>query len=127
MVVGTQERKICEEKTLSSLAPTLGWGKKQPRSLRAGVCYLLHVLTLIWSSASLSDRTRVFNACLLFAGANVILACRSIEKCRKTRRELVLATKNKSIVCEQLDLSSLESVREFAARINASELSLASP
>lgn len=52
-------------------------------------------------------------------GANVILACRSIEKCRKTRRELVLATKNKSIVCEQLDLSSLESVREFAARINA--------
>lgn len=60
-------------------------------------------------------------------GANVILACRSIEKCRKTRRELVLATKNKSIVCEQLDLSSLESVREFAARINASELSLASP
>uniref|UniRef100_A0A4D5RPY2 Putative dehydrogenase with different specificities related to short-chain alcohol dehydrogenase n=1 Tax=Ixodes scapularis TaxID=6945 RepID=A0A4D5RPY2_IXOSC len=52
-------------------------------------------------------------------GANVIMACRDIKKCRRTRKELIEATKNTNIVCEELDLASLESVREFATRITA--------
>ncbi|CAN7999756.1 unnamed protein product [Ixodes hexagonus] len=50
-------------------------------------------------------------------GANVIMACRNVEKCRRTRKELIKATNNKSIVCEELDLASLDSVQEFATRI----------
>lgn len=72
-----------------------------------------------------SDRTfcieRLDSLCLT-AGANVVMACRDIKKCRRTRKELVEATKNTNIVCEELDLASLESVREFATRITASEL-----
>lgn len=53
-------------------------------------------------------------------GASVVMACRDINKCRRVRRALMTETANKRIVCEELDLASLESVRNFAARINES-------
>ncbi|KAK8766191.1 retinol dehydrogenase 13-like [Amblyomma americanum] len=53
-------------------------------------------------------------------GANVIMACRDLTKCRRVRREILTAVENKHVVCEQLDLASLESIRDFATRINES-------
>ncbi|KAG8228465.1 hypothetical protein J437_LFUL009330, partial [Ladona fulva] len=49
-------------------------------------------------------------------GAKVIMACRDIEKCEKAREEIVLETKNKYIYCRKCDLSSQESIRNFAER-----------
>lgn len=53
-------------------------------------------------------------------GASVVMACRDINKCRRVRRTLMTETENKRIVCEELDLASLESVRNFASRVNES-------
>ncbi|KAH7941718.1 hypothetical protein HPB49_016530 [Dermacentor silvarum] len=53
-------------------------------------------------------------------GASVIMACRDLTKCRRVRREILTQTQNKRVVCEELDLASLESIRNFAARINDS-------
>uniref|UniRef100_A0A6M2D9V6 Putative dehydrogenase with different specificities related to short-chain alcohol dehydrogenase n=1 Tax=Rhipicephalus microplus TaxID=6941 RepID=A0A6M2D9V6_RHIMP len=53
-------------------------------------------------------------------GASVIMACRDLTKCRRVRAEIMTQTRNKRVVCEELDLASLESIRNFAARINES-------
>jgi NAD(P)-dependent dehydrogenase (short-subunit alcohol dehydrogenase family) len=44
----------------------------------------------------------------------VIMACRDMQKCKAIRRELVLLTKNKSIVCRHLDLEDIDSINKFA-------------
>lgn len=53
-------------------------------------------------------------------GASVVMACRDLTKCRRVRSEILAQTRNKRVVCEELDLASLESIRNFAARINDS-------
>ncbi|XP_050544210.1 retinol dehydrogenase 13-like [Daktulosphaira vitifoliae] len=55
-------------------------------------------------------------AARLFAikNATVIMACRDMEKCEKSRVELVLQSRNKRLYCRKCDLSSQESIREFA-------------
>lgn len=50
-------------------------------------------------------------------GATLILACRDMAKCSEASEKIRLITKNDRIVCEQLDLSSFESVRHFALNI----------
>lgn len=50
-------------------------------------------------------------------GGNIILACRVLEKCEEAAREIRGETLNHSVRARRLDLASLRSIREFAARI----------
>ncbi|KAF6209264.1 hypothetical protein GE061_015009, partial [Apolygus lucorum] len=54
-------------------------------------------------------------------GARVVMACRNTETAAKAREEIAEKTKNSNVVVKKLDLSSLKSVREFAADINKNE------
>lgn len=54
-------------------------------------------------------------------GGRVILACRDMKKCEETRKELVEETVNKQIICKELDLASMESIKKFADDINKTE------
>ncbi|XP_014248608.1 retinol dehydrogenase 13-like [Cimex lectularius] len=53
--------------------------------------------------------------------ARVIMACRNLKSCEKAREEIVLETKNKYVYCRKCDLSSQQSIREFAKRILSEE------
>ncbi|XP_032685549.1 retinol dehydrogenase 13-like [Odontomachus brunneus] len=48
--------------------------------------------------------------------AKVIMACRDMQKCEKSRREIVIDTKNKYVYCRKCDLASQESIRKFVKR-----------
>ena len=52
--------------------------------------------------------------------AKVIMACRDDDECIFLRRKIVNETGNGKVYCSKLDLSSLDSVREFVGRINQS-------
>ena len=54
-------------------------------------------------------------------GARVILACRDLKKAEQAAEEIRKKTGNGNVIVESLDLASLESVRKFAAKINAQE------
>ncbi|XP_024937928.1 retinol dehydrogenase 13 isoform X5 [Cephus cinctus] len=45
--------------------------------------------------------------------AKVIMACRDMHKCEKTRRQIVLETKNRYVYCRKCDLASYASIRTF--------------
>lgn len=47
-------------------------------------------------------------------GAHVYMACRDMKECEKLCEEFMLETKNKRIHCMKCDLSSMQSIREFA-------------
>jgi NAD(P)-dependent dehydrogenase (short-subunit alcohol dehydrogenase family) len=49
------------------------------------------------------------------AGAHVVMACRNLEKGEEARRAIAAAAPGAEVELEQLDLSSLDSVRSFAA------------
>lgn len=51
---------------------------------------------------------------LFSAGGRVILACRDLKSAYSTRDEIVETTYNKNVVVKQLDLSSLQSISDFA-------------
>src|SRR5918992_3419649 len=53
------------------------------------------------------------------AGAQVVLACRNLAKGEAARREIEAAAPGAPLEMEELDLSSLESVRSFAERFRA--------
>lgn len=53
---------------------------------------------------------------LLKRGGKVYIACRSLEKANKAREELINETGSTDIHVRELDLSSLESVRNFAKK-----------
>ncbi|KRY47086.1 Retinol dehydrogenase 13 [Trichinella britovi] len=59
--------------------------------------------------------------CSTVLGARVIMACRDMEKCKEERRNIILQTRNKRVVCRHCDLASLKSVAEFAEMINREE------
>uniref|UniRef100_A0A673UMA9 Retinol dehydrogenase 13 n=1 Tax=Suricata suricatta TaxID=37032 RepID=A0A673UMA9_SURSU len=50
-------------------------------------------------------------------GGNVILACRDMEKCEAAAKDIRRETLNHHVNARHLDLASLKSVREFAAKI----------
>lgn len=47
-------------------------------------------------------------------GAHVYLACRNMDRCEKTRNEIVSETNNTNVFCRKCDLSSMKSIREFS-------------
>lgn len=49
-------------------------------------------------------------------GAHVYMACRDMKKCEEAREKIVLTSKNRYVYCRECDLSSMESIREFAKR-----------
>ncbi|XP_050421195.1 retinol dehydrogenase 13-like [Adelges cooleyi] len=51
---------------------------------------------------------------LAIKNATVIMACRDLDKCEKSRTELALQSRNKRLYCRKCDLSSQESIKEFA-------------
>lgn len=51
---------------------------------------------------------------LAIKNATVVMACRDMVKCEKSRVELALMSRNKRLYCRKCDLSSQESIREFA-------------
>ncbi|ELR11144.1 oxidoreductase, short chain dehydrogenase/reductase superfamily protein [Acanthamoeba castellanii str. Neff] len=57
-------------------------------------------------------------------GAHVILACRNIEKAEKARREIIDASGNDLVEVMQVDLASLDSVRNFAREFERRDLPL---
>ncbi len=52
------------------------------------------------------------------AGARVVMACRNLEKGEAAKRDIEAATPGAALELEQLDLSSLDSVRAFAERFS---------
>uniref|UniRef100_A0A2P2IA56 Retinol dehydrogenase 13-like n=2 Tax=Hirondellea gigas TaxID=1518452 RepID=A0A2P2IA56_9CRUS len=53
--------------------------------------------------------------------ARVIMACRSMKKCKEARKDIIAETLNRKVVCRECNLASFESVREFASDINRNE------
>ena len=47
-------------------------------------------------------------------GAKIYMACRSVKKAEEARLEIIKETGNHNIINMELDLNSLESVREFS-------------
>lgn len=54
-------------------------------------------------------------------GARVYLACRSIERGEAARQEIIKETDNQEVFCRQLDLGSMQSIRDFASKFQAEE------
>jgi NAD(P)-dependent dehydrogenase (short-subunit alcohol dehydrogenase family) len=49
-------------------------------------------------------------------GAKIYMACRDMNRCETARKEIVELTKNPNLFSRELDLASLESVRNFAKK-----------
>ncbi|RUS78951.1 hypothetical protein EGW08_013292, partial [Elysia chlorotica] len=58
---------------------------------------------------------------LAMRGGRIIMACRNTEKGELARQEIVEETRNEQVVVRELDLGSLESVRNFARDFNETE------
>ncbi|XP_067575285.1 retinol dehydrogenase 13 isoform X4 [Pseudorca crassidens] len=54
-------------------------------------------------------------------GGTIILACRDLEKCEAAAKEIRGETLNHRVNARHLDLASLKSIREFAAKITEEE------
>ncbi|RUS76525.1 hypothetical protein EGW08_015718 [Elysia chlorotica] len=54
-------------------------------------------------------------------GGRIILACRDVVKGEAAAREIIRDTGNNNVFCWKLDLSSFESIREFANKFNDNE------
>lgn len=51
----------------------------------------------------------------------VYLACRDLQKCEATRKEIIVATRNKNVFCRELDLASFQSIKSFVKRFKAEQ------
>ena len=50
----------------------------------------------------------------MYAGARVILACRSVQRAEASRDDIVKSTGNADVIVMSLDLASLRSIKQFA-------------
>lgn len=55
--------------------------------------------------------------------ATVYMACRDLKKCDEARKSIILETKNKNVYCRELDLASLQSIRNFVKHFKAEQVS----
>jgi len=53
---------------------------------------------------------------LAIKNATVVMACRDMNKCEKSRLKIALVSRNKRIYCRQCDLSSQKSIRQFTEK-----------
>lgn len=49
------------------------------------------------------------------------MACKDMEKCMETKKEIVNQTFNKNVECMMCDLASLESIKSFTNQIQKSK------
>ncbi|XP_017077584.1 retinol dehydrogenase 13 [Drosophila eugracilis] len=54
-------------------------------------------------------------------GATIYMACRDMKKCEKARLEIIKATNNRNVFARELDLCSMESIRNFSAEFKREE------
>lgn len=57
----------------------------------------------------------------MVAGARVILACRDMDRANKAAEEVRKRSGNEDVIVKKLDLASLQSVRQLAKDVLASE------
>lgn len=50
-------------------------------------------------------------------GAHVYMACRDMEKCEAAREEIVIESKNQFVYCQECDLASFASIRNFVKKL----------
>lgn len=95
-------------------------------------------MTAKWNASQIADqtgRTAVVTGAnsglglvtareLARVGANVVLACRSVQKGEAAAAEIRVAVSGAQVRIVELDLSSLTSVRRFAAALDVGELDL---
>lgn len=55
--------------------------------------------------------------------ATVYMACRDLNKCNDARKAIILETKNKNVFCRELDLASLQSIKNFVRHFKAEQVS----
>ena len=91
-----------------------------------GVCYSKNKLTGKTAIITGSNTGIGLETAIDFAkrGCRVILACRSVEKGQAAVEEVKKRANSEDVVFVQLDLASLQSVREFAAKILEEEARL---
>ncbi|XP_036411295.1 retinol-DH_like_SDR_c domain-containing protein [Megalops cyprinoides] len=58
---------------------------------------------------------------MAFRGARVVMACRDMKRAEKAAMEIRHSTGNENVVVQELDLASLQSVRQFVQDFAASE------
>ncbi|XP_012281661.1 retinol dehydrogenase 14 [Orussus abietinus] len=94
--------------------------------------YVYLTLGVCKSTAKMNGKTVIITGCtsgigkettkdMAERGARVIMACRNLETANQLKDELAKSTGNNNIIVRKLDLSSLQSVREFAQQINREE------
>ena len=84
------------------------------------VCFSLPVSPLL-SKGGNSGIGKTTALDLARRGARVILACRNLQKAEDVAKDIKSSTGNSEVVVRHLDLSSLQSVREFAQQIIETE------
>ena len=62
--------------------------------------------------------------CLTCVGGRVILACRDLKSAYKVREEIIEDTYNPNVDVKHLDLSSLDSIAEFAKDVSSSKYTI---
>ena len=57
-------------------------------------------------------------------GARIYMACRSLDSAKEVKEEFVKETKNENIFVKELDLSSIQSIKNFAESFQKEESKL---
>lgn len=97
--------------------------------------YAVYTCGKYWNKVRMDGKTVIVTGCtsgigketakeLANRGARVIMACRNVEAAEKIKDDIIDTTKNTKVIVKKLDLSSFESIREFAADINKTETQL---
>ncbi|KAM0730630.1 Retinol dehydrogenase 14 [Formica fusca] len=94
--------------------------------------YVVYTLGVCKSKNRMNGKTVIITGCtsgigketardIAKRGARLIMACRNMDTANRLKDEIVKESNNNNIVVRKLDLSSLQSIREFARQINQEE------